>query len=371
MKLKFCAKHFRFIVKPIRLVPKIWKEYYALAGKPKLSEKETFHLKQIRLNMRKLQYEVTGEHLPSGHKQTWTIKKDKVDKKDLIKKLLADITKKRSDSKRINKISKSFEGANFHMVGGVFEKTGLINEIAKNTKIHDPYIDKKPRRKDKNYIGIEIEFNALSSSTQDQRRLVGEALRKKGLSRYVDVTTDGSCGYEVRVLLSEDDFEKQLTGILNTIKELGFPCDSRCGTHVHFDMRNRDVKTVYYNMFKTQKFLRKFLTRERKTNRFCRMNKASTFDTQLNLGDRYHAINVEAYRRHKTLEVRMHQGTLEATQLIPWIKFLLKICNYKSQMETDVNTLRQAKKQFDIEPELAKTLESKMITIFSKKILGA
>jgi hypothetical protein len=147
---------------------------------------------------------------------------------------------------------------------------------------------------------------------------------------------------------------------------MGFSCNDQCGTHVHFDMRNRDVKVVYQNLFKTQKFLRKFLTRNRKYNMYCKMNKADTFEKQLSLGDRRHAINVQAFNEHRTIEVRMHQGTLNPDELIPWIKLLIKVTNYQSGLVQSVNTLKQAKKQFDIDEQLAQNLEERILKVFAR-----
>jgi hypothetical protein len=136
-------------------------------------------------------------------------------------------------------------------------------------------------------------------------------------------------------------------------------------------MRNRDVKAVYENLFKTQKFLRKFLTRNRKYNSYCKMNKCDTFDKQVSQGDRYYSINTESYRRHNTLEVRMHQGTLKAKELVPWIHLLLKIMNYKSKLVTNVTTLKQAKAQFEIDEILAQDLENKIMSIFNRAKIAA
>jgi hypothetical protein len=256
---------------------------------------------------------------------------------------------------------KHFDGASYGVIGGVLDKPNNINEIGKKTTTNDPYAHKIPRHKNKNYIGIELEFNQINGVSQEA---IANKLKDAGVARYINVTTDGSCGWEVRVLLPEDNYIEPLTKIIKVIKDMGHLADHRCGAHVHFDMRNRDVKMVYENLFKTQKFLRKFLTRNRKYNRFCQMNKADTFDKQFSLGDRYYALNVQSYSKHKTIEIRMHQGTLDAQELLPWIKILLRIVNYKTVIPTKVNTLKQARKQFEIDEDLSKMLEQRILTVF-------
>jgi Putative amidoligase enzyme len=39
-------------------------------------------------------------------------------------------------------------------------------------------------------------------------------------------------------------------------------------------------------------------------------------------GDRYQSFNLESYQRHGTLEIRLHQGTLNGTKAVAWAKFI-------------------------------------------------
>lgn len=366
--MKFHAKHFKFHTKSRRFKMSVWKKYFDLKKKTKLTEFDKFWIRQLRAQLKTNQFKLVGIHVPTKTQTEWTLKKDlskeKINRKEYLNGLLMKVKENRKALKQIKKTAKVFEGARYNTIGNVFEVPNQINPLSAQLTINDPYAQKVPRRKDKNYIGIELEFNQIAGVGQDQ---IAGALKNAGLARYVDVATDGSCGWEVRVLLTEDDFVAPLTKIMSVLHGMGFPTNEKCGTHVHFDMRNRDIKVVYQNLFKTQKFLRKFLTRNRKYNTFCKMNKADTFEKQLSLGDRYYSLNVEAYRRHKTIEVRMHQGTLKSDELIPWINLLIKVMNYNSALAEPVNTLKQAKKQFDIDAELAQNLENKLLTVFNRK----
>lgn len=365
--MKYNHKHFKFDIKSRRFKLSVWKKYYDLKKKKKLTEFDKFWLRQLRSQLKINQFKLVGTHTPTKTTTEWTVKKDlskeKLNKKDYLNKLLFKIQEKRKELKKPTSISKTFDGANYTTIGGVFQAPGVINPLASSLNTNNPLAPKKPRHNNINYIGIELEFNSLPGVSQ---RDIGEKFKSAGLAKYVDVTTDASCGWEVRVLLTEDHYEEILTRILYVLNNIGFKTDDRCGTHVHFDMRNRDIKVVYQNLFKTQKFLRKFVTRNRKYNNFCKMNKAETFEKQLSLGNRYYSLNVEAYKRHKTLEVRMHQGTLKIEELTPWINFLLKIMNYKTLLEKPVNTLKQAKKQFDIDDKLVQNLEDRIVTIFNR-----
>ena len=363
--MKLLMRQFKFLVKSRRFTKDIWQKYYAKKKLKKPTDEDKFYIRNVREAARQWDREVTVIHIPTRVKYSTMVIGDKINRRDLMNKVLAKVKESRKDSRKLKQTFKEFDGAQFSSVGGVFEKAGLINEIGKKTTTNDPYAHKKPRHAKKNYIGVEIEFNQIAGVNQDH---IANALKAAGLARYVNVTTDGSCGWEVRVLLPEDNYVEPLTQIMKVIKDLGHVADHRCGTHVHFDMRNRDVKVVYENLFKTQKFLRKFLTKNRKHNRYCQVNTAETFDKQLSLGDRYFALNVQAYSRHKTLEVRMHQGTLDSNEILPWINLLLRIVNYKAVLSTKINTLKQARKQFEFDDNLSKSLEQRILTVFHNPI---
>jgi hypothetical protein len=59
----------------------------------------------------------------------------------------------------------------------------------------------------------------------------------------------------------------------------------------------------------------------------------------------------------------MHQGTLNASSLIPWIKLLLKIVNHKGELsQAGVRTLKQASANYNIEPELFVELQQRILS---------
>lgn len=375
--MKLLSNQFKFVTRSRRLMQKMWIKYYSLKkkidNKEQLTDDDKYFMRQFRAANKthalkveiihkptKISIDTIINHVPSDSKKE--DKKLKIPYKKMMNDLLKKVQEERKKKKVVEYKSKYFEGATYKTVGGVMEKPQLINDIGKKTTMNDPFSNKQPRMKHKNYIGVELEFNTIPNVSQQN---IATALTDAKLAKYVNVTSDSSCGWEVRVLLPEDDFVEPLTKIMTVIKSLGHTADNRCGAHVHFDMRNRDIKVVYENLFKTQRFLRKLITRHRKYNtRFCKKNEEHTFDKQLSLGDRYYALNVQSYSRHKTLEVRMFQGTLDPSELIPWIKLLLKIVNYKNALEIKVNTLKQARQQFEIEENLSKNLENQILTLF-------
>lgn len=368
--LKLNIKHFKFVITYRKIVLASWKDYYARKAVPLKDRKDSHKvfLKQFRAQMKKSEYKYTVIHKPSGISGEFVV--ESLDRKVLMEKVRASVKSARSKLRSIKTDERYFDGARYQRVGGVFVQPKQINEIGKNTTTNDPFADKTPRPK-KNYIGVELEFtNNIGGRIGD----IGETLRNAGLAKYVNVTTDPSCGFEVRVLLAEEEFEDKLPKIMAVITKMGYQTNANCGTHVHFDMRHRDVKKVYKNLFYTQGFLRKFLTRDRKNNKYCRLNQEATYDAmherQRHSGDRYYGINTLSYPKHKTLEIRMHHGTLDPNVIVPYIKMLLKVINYDAELKGKVSTLKQARAQYGIEPELSSKLAERIGSIFGR-VLGA
>jgi Putative amidoligase enzyme len=364
--MKINYKHFKFTWKSRRFKQVVWDKYLSLKKKEKLTEYDKHWIKEFRTQLKTEQLKLSCTHVPSGISSSWTIKKTGINelliKKAHFTQMLSKVRYERAKTREIVVKRKVFDGAEYATNGGVFDKPGIIPTLSEKLNSNNPLATKKPRQNNKNYIGIELEFNAISNGPG--KNDIAQKLKNAGLAKFVDVTTDGSCGWEVRVLVLEDNFIEPLTNIMNVLTGMGFSCNDACGTHVHLDMRSRDVNVAYANLFKAQKFLRKFLTKKRKRNSFCKINTGETFEAQKTQDDRYYGINVQSFDRHKTLEVRMHQGTLNPKELIPWIELLTRVVNYKTVLDSSVNTMRQAKMSFKIEADLAKSLELKLLDVF-------
>src|ERR1019366_727540 len=246
--MKFDSRHFKFKMKSRRFKISVWQKYYSLKKKKpaELSEYDKFWMRQLRAKLKVNEIKLIGTHVPSKVTTEWTVNKDlnkeKLNRKEYLSKLLLKVQDKRKSALKPVQVTKHFEGANYVTVGGIFEKANSITPMSQFLTTNNPLAAKRPRHKNKNYIGIELEFNTIANGPGQNQ--IANALKAAGLAKYVDVGTDGSCGWEVRVLLIEDEFEPVLKQILTCISGMGFTCDHRCGTHVHFDMRNRDVATV-------------------------------------------------------------------------------------------------------------------------------
>jgi hypothetical protein len=374
-KPQYKREHFKFETIPQRLKKEILEQFETVKAKKNKDDFDLMFIQAVKQKMKQVRMKLVVTHTTSGLKKEWVIdsKDAEIDHNRYMAEV-ADLVRltRTARKKEIKRLAKNFDGASYETVGGVFVKSNLINEIGSRCTINDPFMAKNPRKPKVNYIGVELEFNKIAGQTT---QTIGAALKKANLARYVHVGEDGSCGgidargnrmrgFEVRVLLEENNFQDTLEKICKVIKDLGFKTDATCGTHVHLDMRNRDVKRSYANLFSVQLLLRKFLTYDRKHNIYCMKNEFATFDehTEHATGreSRRCGINTQSYYKYKTIEIRMHQGTLEVSKLAPFIKLLLKVVNFNGSINKTVHTLKQAKDILQVDGTLFNDLSELM-----------
>jgi hypothetical protein len=156
---------------------------------------------------------------------------------------------------------------------------------------------------------------------------------------------DGSIsGMEfVSPVLSSDAGLDEIRDFCRRADYHNFDVDSKCGFHAHFDVRDLSVaqlKSVCYAYHKTYCAWSSFVPEKRRENHYCREHcwttldldeisdfegwnrfaKGGTWNYRSDATDRYAWINVKAYARHGTLEVRLHTATLEQGKICNWVK---------------------------------------------------
>ena len=198
-------------------------------------------------------------------------------------------------------------------------------------------------------FGVEIEF--LGSSTVRDRLLA--ELRSRGLTAdfegynhttraYWKIVTDGSlsgAGYElVSPPLSGDEGRAALRLACQALVAAGARVDSRCGLHVHHDAAALDAPGIgraVRSWASSQDAIDLLVSPSRRGTGWCRRLSASevrhaealrstdrtTVQVHFRNADRYRALNVAAYARQGTLEIRQHQGTLNAEKILAWVAF--------------------------------------------------
>lgn len=227
--------------------------------------------------------------------------------------------------------------------GFVFASPGTFKQAASMTKQRNFInMDKIPLTKKKNYVGVEIEFYCDVDRSGLEKVL-------ESVKRLVKITEDGSIHppgrddgriwfpHEICVLDSEERILDTIDRIYKLLASVNAQVNHTCGLHVHLDMRNRKVKNVYNVLAKSYKFLASQVPADRRANRFCRPPDNQDMDEQIRLSrehygqrdGRYMAINAEAYKRHKTLEIRLHHGSLDTIKVNHWIETLIAVANSK------------------------------------------
>lgn len=203
----------------------------------------------------------------------------------------------------------------------------------------------KPKLKS-NYIGIEVEC-LTTISTMKMKDLfnkckmsdiltIGEDSSIAPDSEYYIFERDDDLDYygskkiqyawEFKFLSTEKDLKWNL-GRLNTfLKKINATVNNSCGLHVHIDCRERSFLKTFDNLVDYQETLFKIIPKGRRNNDYCKkVTKASIFE-----GQRHLAINPQSYRKHKTIEVRVHEGTVDTEEMYNWSSLLCSIADQKS-----------------------------------------
>lgn len=237
------------------------------------------------------------------------------------------------------------------------------------------YNQKKPKNKEE-HIGIEIEcFLPKAYSIVD----FAMALRDCNLLDNIDLAEDASINawvahkpVEIRCLFKYRNLENKLELLCNVLKAFDFQVNQSCGLHVHLDMRSKDPLKSTHNLVWCLPVLKGLISKSRKSNAFCRFpdiidRKSTTlWDTAKYYEDsegHYDAINLdESYRKHKTVEVRIHQATLNFYKLFSWIKLLRYISNIEKLPSLRPRSAREWIKLLGLDKHLSLYVEDRLKT---------
>lgn len=256
----------------------------------------------------------------------------------------------------IQKTKSCFGGAvRYNMIGSdkmgyVFQKKNSVNDlIGLDFRLNIASQSKKPdERQKENFVGIELEI-----ACRVDHKILNKKMAEARLHMHTNCGTDGSIrpdhgdkgqhSVEVRILCKESEVANivnRTIAILKT-KEVDAYVNSSCGLHVHVDARSRDVDHMYNNLVKSLPLLNQLVPSERVSgnaaSKYCRQNETPDFKKGLG-GDssgreiRYQAINPAAFNKQKTIEVRLHSGTVNAKKIINWVTILTSIVNHSKTM---------------------------------------
>ena len=114
----------------------------------------------------------------------------------------------------------------------------------------------------------------------------------------------------------------------------GWETDRHCGCHTHYDMRSESDEQLFrvaYAYAETYKMWRRCVSSSRRNAYYCGrpeytpadIRRAArhngSFSSYASCSERYDYVNLYAYDCHKTFEVRLLEGTVDAETICNWI----------------------------------------------------
>jgi len=168
--------------------------------------------------------------------------------------------------------------------------------------------------------------NSPNLSPNEARQLLKQKLSEAKLSR-VSIKSDGSLrdenneGHPVEVTMTfntKRGFD-DLRRLCSVLSGMGCYVNKTCGLHVHLDVRHlekRQVRTIGMSIGEALPVLKYLVPASRHDNNYCKIG-VSPFS-----GDRYWAVNLTAYRKFKTIEVRLHSGSISFDKIKNWIEII-------------------------------------------------
>lgn len=214
-------------------------------------------------------------------------------------------------------------------------------------------------------FGIEIEaFGITKQAAEAALRNAGIDARIEGYNHeargHWKIVCDASVpdGFEVvSPVLKGEQGLAQAKMVLDALNAAGSRVDRRTGLHCHFgaaDLTAAEIATVVRRYAKFEDEIDAWMAPSRRgnANRFCRSVKSflsrgevtrklasgNVRDVCDAFGTRYAKVNLEAWRRHRTIEFRQHGGTVEAEKALAWIRFGLGFIEESRRVAAGTNT---------------------------------
>lgn len=160
-------------------------------------------------------------------------------------------------------------------------------------------------------------------------------------------------GREIVITFQDGDWAL-IKALCDKLNKIGCKVNKSCGLHVHFDMRHittaRKVSVIAQRVAKVVPALKQMLPASRQDNEYCSRVINRHSDSDNSRYGRYAFVNVKAYERHQTLEIRGHSGTTDANKIINWIK-ILRIVMAKPNRSA-IATVQAMIEKFNFDAEL-------------------
>jgi hypothetical protein len=289
--------------------------------------------------------------------------------------IVADVKYKRQAKKQMRQQSYYVNTIDMQIpvVGKVHTESGWFLKAMKAKKARIVQLPKTPKTQDR-HVGIELEF----CSSSDRAELSAKLL-EAGLGEYVTLKGDGSVRpdsgkgqntHEICILATNEQYSDIVNRVTKILNDSGGYVNKTCGFHVHLDMRSRNTQDSYNNLRAAESILYRMLPISRKKNDFCKPSRGRDLYEAERKSDRYKGINVKSLRRHQTIEVRMHSGTIDATKINNWIKLLNQIVDTSSVGNKQIRSVSGLVKTFSLGNQLATYVAARVATFAAQHESG-
>lgn len=219
---------------------------------------------------------------------------------------------------------------------------------------------------DPRFVGVEIE-TGLSRSRTKHHRIVG-------IPKNVGIAIDGSGLEFILPPANLASLEENVRSITDTLKELGYSPNRRDGLHIHLDGRKiagseTTQKRILLNYMVFERVFVNMLPRWRANCQWCHppsrvaRGDYETIKDKPQINPETHkgnskgiAINLCALEEHETIEIRWHEGTQDADDILNWIALNQAVLKARLSHKTilEYMEIRNLKKQAEFMCETLK-----------------
>ena len=207
-------------------------------------------------------------------------------------------------------------------------------------------------------FGFEMEFIGSKSAVARALQLEGIDARATGYTHRVTrtwkIVPDGSVmggGELVSPPLRMEQALELMPKVQRAMAAAGASVNHSTGLHVHHEVTDLDVRAfgrMFRFWYNCQDALNTLVSPSRNSNAFCRpldrliveqcetlsaLNRETTRRAFGNI-NRYMTLNVCSFPRYGTIEVRQHQGTLNAEKIINWTKLAQAMLTFAKGTES-------------------------------------
>jgi hypothetical protein len=190
-------------------------------------------------------------------------------------------------------------------------------------------------------FGLEFEVAGISTSA------ASAALNRGGIECIEPNRTHETCeswksvfdgsvrGAEIVSPILNDARLNEASTVARLLLSAGGKVDRSTGFHVHIGaagLSSEHIAQFYLNWNRVHDAIGAMVAPSRLNNSYCKAVDAEHAERNASRiiagnisdhqGNRYHSFNLMSYERHGTLEIRLHQGTLNGTKAVAWAKFI-------------------------------------------------